>query len=85
MFNPEYMPQILPLDIREYIIKIAAADLIQQYTYKYFEKRFGTNWREILNYKWTVEDLDYYCERHGILDPWYDYCDDPKYEYSYNK
>ena len=85
MFSPENIPEHLPFDIREYIIKIAAADLIQQYTYKYFEKRFGQNWREVVNYKWTIEELDYYCERNGIMDPWYDYCDDPRFEYSYNK
>lgn len=78
------LPDQIPDDIKLEIQKIVAANIIQKKAKINFEKKFGINWKDILNYKWTVEDLDYYCERKGIMDPWYDYCDDPKFEYSHN-
>ena len=75
------LPSHIPNDIKLIIQKIVAANIIQKKAKINFEKRFGINWKDILNYRWTVEDLDYYCERKGIMDPWYDYCDDPRYDY----
>jgi len=76
----------IPDDIKIIIQrKIVAITIIQKQTKINFKKKFGLNWKDILNYKWTVEDLDYYCDRTGIVDPWYDYCDDPKFNYSDNK
>ncbi len=64
------------------IQKMVAVNLIQKIVKKKFEKTFGINWKYILNNKWTVYELDYYCERNGIMDPWYDYCDHPMFAYS---
>ncbi len=79
------LPDQIPNDIKLIIQKIVAVNIIQKKAKINFEKRFGLNWKDILNYKWTVEDLDYYYERKGIMDPWYDYCDHPMFEYSNNK
>ena len=79
------LPHQIPDDIKIIIQKIIAVNIIQKKTKINFEKKFGINWKDIINYKWTVEDLDYYCERKGIMDPWYDYCDHPMFEYSDNK
>lgn len=69
------LPEQLPDDIKLIILKIVAANIIQKQTKINFEKKFGINWKEFLNYKWNMEMLDFYYERKGIVDPWYDYCD----------
>ena len=69
------LPEQLPDDIKLIIQKIVAANIIQKQTKINFEKKFGINWKDILNYKWNIEMLDFYYERKGIVDPWYDYCD----------
>jgi hypothetical protein len=66
-------------------IKLSAINIIQNKIKEYFVRKYGVNWKDVINYEWTVEDLDYYCERKGIMDPWYDYCDDPRYDYKVNK
>jgi hypothetical protein len=50
-----------------------AAQIIQKYAIKYFNNYLGDNWKTILNYKWTTEELDYYCYRKNIMDPFHDY------------
>jgi len=50
-----------------------AAQIIQKYAIKYFNNNLGDNWKKILNYKWTTEELDYYCYRNNIMDPFHDY------------
>ena len=77
----EELPNNLPYSIKIVIQKLLAIHIIQDRTKEYFIRKYGINWKDIINYKWTVEDLDYYCERKGIMDPWYDYCDDPRYDY----
>jgi hypothetical protein len=54
--------------------QIKATQIIQKYTNQYFNKKLGMNWKDIINYKWTNEELDYYCYRKNIMDPWHDYC-----------
>jgi hypothetical protein len=54
--------------------QIKATQIIQKYTNQYFNKKLGMNWKVIINYKWTNEELDYYCYRKNIMDPWHDYC-----------
>ena len=63
------------------IKKVLAILKIQDITKNYFEKKYGDNWKDLINKKFSVEDLDYYLERKGIMDPWYDYSNDPKYDY----
>ena len=77
----EELTNNLSYSIKIVIQKLLAINIIQDRTKKYFIRKYGINWKDIINYKWTVEDLDYYCERKGIMDPWYDYCDDPRYDY----
>jgi len=50
-----------------------AAQIIQKYAVKYFNNKLGNNWKQILNYKWTTEELDYFCYRNNIMDPMHDY------------
>jgi hypothetical protein len=56
-------------DIRQ----IVAAKIIQKYAIKQFINKLGKNWKTVLNYKWSTEDLDYYCYRNNIMDPIHDY------------
>ena len=55
------------------MIKIVAAQIIQKYALKYFNNKLGNNWKQILNSKWTTEELDYFCYRNNIMDPMHDY------------
>ena len=79
------LPNNMPYEKKRIIQKLSAIYIIQNKTKEYFVKKYGINWKDILNYKWSVEDLDYYCERKGIMDPWYDYCDDPRFDYKSSK
>ena len=81
MLSLNDLPDHMPIRIKIFILKCVAINIIQKESKKYLRRRYGENWKELINYKWKVEDLDYYCERHGIYDPWYDYCDDPRYDY----
>ena len=50
-----------------------------------FYNKFGPSWKKIIERdSKVVYKLDYYCYRHNINDPWYDYSDDPKYAYNSN-
>jgi hypothetical protein len=69
MFKINDLSNSIKYDIQQ----IVAAKIIQKYAIKHFTNKLGNNWREILNYKWTSEDLDYYCYRHNIMDPLHDY------------
>tara|TARA_A100001011_G_scaffold382533_1_gene452445 strand:+ start:185 stop:442 length:258 start_codon:yes stop_codon:yes gene_type:complete len=84
MIKINNLPQHIPYQIKLIIQKLSAINIIQKKTKEYFIKKYGVNWKDIINYKWTVEELDLYCERKGIMDPWYDYCDDPRYDYKTN-
>ena len=53
--------------------EIASAKVIQKYAIKHFNNKLGNNWKELLNYKWSTEELDYYCYRNNIMDPMHDY------------
>ena len=77
---------LLPNDLQSIIIRCRAANIIQDKTIKMFQKKYGEDWKQKIHQKihqqsQLVYDLDYYCYRMGINDPWYDYCDDPKYAY----
>ena len=61
----------LPDDIKTIIFEYNAAQVIQTAVYKMFYKKYGLNWENLIrNYQ---ADLDYYCYRHDINDPWQDY------------
>ena len=62
---------ILPDEIQNLIIKHKSALTIQRNAYKMFYNKYSIRWKEdIKNYE---ENLDYYCYRHNINDPWQDY------------
>ena len=51
--------------------EINAAIIIQRNAIKMFFRTYGYKWKDrIANYE---SDLDYYCYRYGINDPWQDY------------
>ena len=87
MMNQDMMNQDNNQDNNQYnkiiiiIKKILAVLKIQDMTKNYFKKKYGNDWKDIINKKFSVVDLDYYFERKGIMDPWYDYSNDPKYDY----
>ena len=58
--------------------KISAIKKIQNLVREYLIGKYGINWKIIVNnnYPADKESLVYYYERKGIMDPWYDYCDD---------
>jgi hypothetical protein len=72
---------ILPDDLQKSINEHRAAIKIQNKTIKIFHKKYGENWKQIIRQNKLVYNLDYYCYRMGINDPWYDYSDNPKYAY----
>ena len=51
------LPHQIPDDIKIIIQKIIAVNIIQKKTKINFEKKFGINWKDILNYK-TKTSLD---------------------------
>ncbi len=58
---------------------------IQGQVFRMFYNKFGPSWKKIIERdSKLVYKLDYYCYRHNINDPWYDYSDDPKYAYNSN-
>ena len=62
--------------------EIEAIMKIQRHAFKIFYNKFGPTWKTKINRNTKlVYRLDYYCYRHNINDPWYDYVDDPKYSY----
>ena len=75
----------IPKEIKELIEHRVAAIIIQEFAFKLFYKRYGIKWKNIINYYdesyLTIEELDYYCYMNNIMDPWYDYCDEPRYIY----
>ena len=82
---------LLPSDIYEHILQHKAAIRIQEQAFKLFYKRYGPSWKNILKdptptpTPTLVYDLDYQCFLYGIVDPWYDYCDDHLYAYHRSK
>ena len=58
--------------------EISAIKKIQNLVREYFIGKYGKNWKIIVNNNYAVDkqSLDYYYEGKGIMDPWYDYCDD---------
>ena len=73
----------LPTEIYQQIIEHVAAIQIQEYVFKLFYKNYGPTWQQKIKERSNtlVYDLDFFCYLNGIADPWYDYCDDPKYAY----
>ena len=69
MFKQNELSNNIEYTIQEKV----AAQIIQKYAVKHFNNNLGNNWKEILNYKWTTEELDYYCYRNNIMDPCHDY------------
>lgn len=69
MFKINDLSNSIEYDIQQ----IVAAKIIQKYAIKQFTNKLGKNWKTVLNYKWTTEELDYYCYRNNIMDPMHDY------------
>lgn len=59
----EELPNNLPDLIKIKIQKMLALHIIQNRTKEYFIRKYGVNWKDIINYKWNDEYLQYYCER----------------------
>jgi hypothetical protein len=69
MFKINDLSNSIEYDIQQ----IVAAQIIQKYAIKQFTNKLGKNWKTVLNYKWTTEELDYYCYRKNIMYPTHDY------------
>ena len=55
MFKINDLSNSIEYDIQQ----IVAAKIIQKYAIKQFTNKLGKNWKTVLNYKWTTEELDY--------------------------
>ena len=82
---------ILPNDLQMLVKDHKAAIRIQECAFKLFYRRYGPKWKAIIKisvtindmslHAWDVYDMDYWCYLNNIMDPWYDYSDDPDYQY----
>ena len=62
---------ILPDELQILILEHRAAIIIQNIVIKIFHKKYGINWKNIIQD--YAENLDLFCYLTGIDDPWQDY------------